>query len=131
LDSAKNAPALILDVVHINQGRKILKLIYKARDITEAHIISGLLKSNGIDAHVGGHYLQGGVGELAAMDFATISVANEDAETAASVIAEYEKNTSSNTAKQKNENNFILPVLILVLSVIVMLLLAISFSDYR
>jgi len=37
-----------------------LKLIYKASDITQAHIISGLLESNGIDAHVGGYYLHGG-----------------------------------------------------------------------
>ena len=106
-----------------------LKLIYKARDITEAHIISGLLKSNGIEAHVGGHYLQGGVGDLAAMDFATISVADEDTETAASIIAEYDRSTSSNTTKHKNI--FTVPLLVLALSVIMMLLLAISFSDYR
>ena len=108
-----------------------MKLIYKARDITEAHIISGLLKSNGIEAHVGGHYLQGGVGELAAMGFATISVADEDTETAASIIAEYDKNTNSNTSKRKNKSIFTVPLIVLALSVIMMLLLAISFSDYR
>jgi hypothetical protein len=107
-----------------------LKLIYKARDITEAHIISGLLKSNGIEAHVGGHYLQGGVGELAAMDFATISVADKDTETAASIIAEYDKDTNSIATKQKNRSIFTTPLIVLALSVIMMLLLAISFSDY-
>ena len=70
-----------------------MKLIYRARDVTEAHIVSGLLKSNGIVAHVGGHYLQGGVGDLAAMDFATISVSEEDVDAAISIIAEYDKKT--------------------------------------
>jgi hypothetical protein len=106
-----------------------LKIIYKARDKTEAHIICGLLKSNGIEAHVGGHYLQGGIGDLAAMDFATISVTDEDTKTAASIIAEYDKSTNSNTTK--NKSIFTVPLIVLALSVIMMLLLAISFSDYR
>lgn len=108
-----------------------MKLIYKARDITEAHIISGLLKSNGIEAHVGGHYLQGGVGDLAAMDFATISVAYDDMDTALSIIADYDKNTNSSTAKDRDKSIFTIPLIVLVLSVVMMLLLAISFSDYR
>lgn len=108
-----------------------MKLIYKARDITEAHIISGLLKSNGIAAHVGGHYLQGGIGELAAMDFATISVADKDSESAASIIAEYDKNNSSKTTQGKYKSVFTVPLIVLALTVIMMLLLAILFSDYR
>ena len=68
-----------------------MKLIYKGWDIIEAHIISGLLKSYGIDSHVGGHYLQGGIGDLAAMDFATISVADENADSAITIIAEFER----------------------------------------
>ena len=108
-----------------------MKLIYKARDITEAHIISGLLKSNGIEAHVGGHYLQGGVGDLAAMDFATISVADDDTESAASIITDYDKSNITNTANRKNKNIFTGPLIALVLSIITMLLLAVVFSDYR
>jgi hypothetical protein len=108
-----------------------LKLIYKARDITEAHIISGLLKSNGIEAHVGGHYLQGGVGDLAAMDFATISVADDDTESATSIIADYDKSNNTNTTSRKNKNIFTGPLIALVLSIIMMLMLAVVFSDYR
>jgi len=67
-----------------------MKLIYRARDITEAHIVSGLLNVNGIESHVGGHYLQGGIGDLAAMDFATIYVADENISLARSIIADYE-----------------------------------------
>ncbi|MCV6610043.1 MAG: DUF2007 domain-containing protein [Amphritea sp.] len=65
--------------------------IYRAADITEAHIIAGMLESHGIEAHVGGHYLQGGVGELGTMNFATIAVQEEDAEQAGQLIADYEQ----------------------------------------
>ena len=108
-----------------------MKLIYKARDITEAHIIFGLLKSNGIKAHAGGHYLQGGVGDLAAMDFATISVADKDTVSAASIIADYDKSNNTNTTNHKIKSIFTGPLIALALSVIMMLLFAISFSDYR
>lgn len=67
-----------------------MKLIYKAGDIIEAHIISGLLEAEGIDAHVSGHYLQGGVGELAPAGFANIHVADEDIESAKVIIDAYE-----------------------------------------
>lgn len=67
-----------------------MKLIYRANDIIEAQIISGMLNANGIKSHVGGYYLQGGIGDLAATDFATIHVADEDVLPAQTVIAEYE-----------------------------------------
>lgn len=41
-----------------------MQIAYRARDITEAHIIAGLLRANHIEAHVGGHYLQGALGEI-------------------------------------------------------------------
>ena len=67
-----------------------MKLLYKAGDITEAHIVKGLLESNDVEAHVGGYYLQGGIGEIAATDFATIHVADDDYEKARKIISEYE-----------------------------------------
>ncbi len=68
-----------------------MKLIYKAGDIIEAHIISGLLNAEGIEAHVSGHYLQGGIGEFAPSGFSNIHVADEDIQQARLVIEEYEK----------------------------------------
>ena len=108
-----------------------MKLVYRAKDITEAHIISGLLKSKGVQAHVGGHYLQGGVGDLAAMDFATISVADDDTDAAVSIIAEYDTFTGAGRKEGNNKSLFTVPLIVLVLSVIMMLLLAMMFSDYR
>jgi hypothetical protein len=67
-----------------------MKKIYNAKDITEAQIVRGMLESYGIDAFVGGQYLQGGVGDLAAMDFSTISVADEDVDSARELVMKYE-----------------------------------------
>ncbi len=65
-------------------------IIYKAGNLSEAHIVAGMLNSRGIEAVVGGHYLQGGVGDLAVMDFADVKVADEDAEAAREIVSEYE-----------------------------------------
>lgn len=67
-----------------------MKLIYNAANILEAEIVSGMLAANEIESHVGGYYLQGGVGEVAVSDFATVYVADKDIEAARSVIKEYE-----------------------------------------
>jgi len=76
-----------------------MKIIYKARDIIEAHIVSGMLNAHGIEAHVGGFYLQGGVGDLAASDFANVQVADEDVASALPFIAEYDGEKASGHAK--------------------------------
>lgn len=68
-----------------------MKIIYHAQDIVEAHILAGLLQSRGVEAFVGGHYLQGGIGELAALDSATLAVEESDEEAARAVLAEYER----------------------------------------
>ena len=108
-----------------------MKLIYKAKDIIEAHIISGLLDSNNIDSHVGGHYLQGGVGDLAASDFATISVADNDVEEAISIIKEYEKNhTQDHAITKRNSKIFNVPFIAIAISIIMLVWLSIAFSDY-
>ena len=69
-----------------------MKIIYKSSDITEAHIVQGMLDAHGIEAFVGGHYLQGGVGELLATDYASIYVADHDVPAAMALIVEYENN---------------------------------------
>ncbi len=67
-----------------------MQIIYKAADIVEAHIVAGMLQANGIDSHVGGHYLQGAIGELAPMGFANVFVADTDVVTALPIIKDYE-----------------------------------------
>jgi hypothetical protein len=68
-----------------------MQIAYRTSDTSEAHIIAGMLHAEGIQAHVGGHHLQGGMGELAAIDFAHIFVDNEQLEDARAIIATYEQ----------------------------------------
>ena len=104
-----------------------MKLIYRAGDLTEAHIIAGLLKSNDIQAHVGGHYLQGGIGDLAAMEFATINVADEDIEQAKKIIAEYEGDI--NVTDDSNTNIYITPLIVLAISLFIIVVSAVIVGD--
>jgi hypothetical protein len=64
--------------------------VYDASNITEAHIVRGMLRAHGIEAYVSGHYLQGGVGELATQGFASVLVAEHQAVKARELIETYE-----------------------------------------
>jgi hypothetical protein len=68
----------------------VLQIAYRARDITEAHIVAGLLKANDIEAYVGGHYLQGAMGEIGAAGFSNVHVDDEDLYRARQLVSEYE-----------------------------------------
>jgi len=94
-----------------------MKLIYRASDINEANIVSGMLRANGIDAHVGGYYLQGGIGELAAFGFANVHVPDEDAENARILIAQYEDadNSNDDTDTEKKYIRFYISVILFAL----------------
>ncbi len=52
--------------------------------------MAGMLNANGIEAHVSGYYLQGGVGDIAVYDFANVQVADEDVSLALPLVAEYD-----------------------------------------
>lgn len=67
-----------------------MKIIYRANDIIEAHIVAGFLGAHGIEAFVGGHYLQGGVGELVPFGFATVSVIDDNINAAETLMEEYD-----------------------------------------
>jgi hypothetical protein len=49
-----------------------------------------MLQSEGLKTFVGGHFLQGAIGDLSPMDFATVSVAEAASERAAQLVREYE-----------------------------------------
>jgi hypothetical protein len=66
--------------------------VYDASNITEAHIVRGMLEASGIAAHVGGYYLQGGIGELPAQGFASVLVSSEQAAAARALIERYQQN---------------------------------------
>ncbi len=86
-----------------------MKIVYKAGDITEAHIVSGLLNANNIETHVDGYYLQGGIGDLAAMDFISVQVEDENVAHAKSIISDYEVVTGEPGENEKELSSELLP----------------------
>jgi hypothetical protein len=107
-----------------------LKIIFNASNLSEAHIVAGLLNANGIETHVGGHYLQGGIGELAAADFATVHVADEDVARASALIAEYEGSNKPLTSQtEKKHNIYLTPIIVIVLSLLLILFLTILLNE--
>lgn len=80
-----------------------MQIAYRAKDITEAHIVAGLLKAHGIETYVGGDYLQGAMGEIGAAGFSNIHVQDEDLYPARQVITEYEASSRVTPAKSSGE----------------------------
>ncbi|MFH0934239.1 MAG: DUF2007 domain-containing protein [Pseudomonadota bacterium] len=67
-----------------------MKSVYEASSGLDAHMILNLLEQHGIAGRIEGEYLQGGIGELAAMGFVRVLVADEDHAEAAKVVREWE-----------------------------------------
>ncbi|HYG31487.1 MAG TPA: DUF2007 domain-containing protein [Methylophilaceae bacterium] len=67
-----------------------MKIVYNAHTSLDAYVIKNLLESEGIAAFVQGDYLQGGVGELAAVDLVKVSVHDEDVAAARLLIEAWE-----------------------------------------
>ncbi|HDZ08831.1 DUF2007 domain-containing protein [Pseudohongiella sp.] len=72
-----------------------MKIVYRANDIIEAHIVAGMLRANDIDSHVGGHYLQGAVGDLAMDGFANVLVNEDDYEAAVNIVRDYDNSVAT------------------------------------
>ncbi|MHA7924627.1 MAG: putative signal transducing protein [Marinobacter sp.] len=81
----------------------MLQIAYRARDITEAHIVAGLLEANGIEAHVGGHYLQGALGEIGAAGFTNVHVDDEDLYRARQLVSEYEETSGGGVSRAASD----------------------------
>tara|TARA_R110002096_G_scaffold181511_9_gene359213 strand:+ start:2077 stop:2298 length:222 start_codon:yes stop_codon:yes gene_type:complete len=63
-----------------------MKTVLHALNSLEAHIIKGLLESEGISANIVGEYLQGAMGELPANGLIRVVVEESDYERATLVI---------------------------------------------
>ena len=67
-----------------------MKCAYDASSNIEAHLVLHQLQQAGIAAMIEGEYLQGGVGELAAMGNVRVMVESNDLNEAKEVIADWE-----------------------------------------
>ncbi|MDH5484679.1 MAG: DUF2007 domain-containing protein [Gammaproteobacteria bacterium] len=103
-----------------------MQIIYKASDVTEAHIVAGLLHANGIESHVGGHYLQGAIGDIAAFDFANVQIDDEDIVLAQSIIHAYENNQEKPVEDFKKHTLADKLLIVLLLSLLVIFILYLS-----
>lgn len=79
-----------------------MKIVFKASNIIEAHIVAGMLNSCGIQTYVGGHFLQGAIGDLCPSGFANVFVAPEDFDLACTLVAEYDE-----SAQRVSNSNFV------------------------
>lgn len=93
LEYRATVPAVAMPLCAAVRVDSMIK-VYDASNITEAHIVRGMLEANGITAHVGGYYLQGGIGDLAVQGFVSVMVDSEYALSARALIDDYEKGGS-------------------------------------
>ncbi|HEX7348546.1 MAG TPA: DUF2007 domain-containing protein [Rhodanobacteraceae bacterium] len=63
-----------------------MRTVYHAESIVDAHLVKDALEQAGLPAFVNGEYLIGGVGQLPARDFLTVSVPDACVEAAAPVV---------------------------------------------
>lgn len=104
-----------------------MKIVYRAGDITEAEIVKGMLNSNGIEAHVSGYYLQGGVGEIGVMDLAKVHVPDDEFKNACELVLEYQgkepakENISKDSGREatgQNNKIFVTVTMIIIVSIL-------------
>jgi hypothetical protein len=67
-----------------------MRSVFEASSGLDAHMVLNLLETHGIKGRVEGEYLQGGIGELQAMGFVRVLVADEDYAEASKIISEWE-----------------------------------------
>lgn len=63
-----------------------MKCVFEASSGLEAHMILNLLKQAGISGRIDGEYLQGGIGELQAMNLVRVLVPEKDYAEARKII---------------------------------------------
>lgn len=66
-----------------------MKTVLHALNSVEAHVVKGLLQSEGIESSVLGEYLQGGIGELPPTGLIRVVVNDEDYERASAIVDDW------------------------------------------
>ena len=64
--------------------------IYEASTSLDAHMVANLLQQHNIETQIEGELLQGGIGDLQAMNFVRIMAEEKDAEAARDIIKQWE-----------------------------------------
>ena len=80
-----------------------MRTVYHAEGIVDAHLVKDALEQAGIPAFVNGEYLIGGMGQLPARDFLTVSVPEIYAEDAGPVVHEITEMLRAPLAEERRE----------------------------
>lgn len=89
-----------------------MKSVYEASSGLDAHMVLNLLEQHGISGRIEGEYLQGGIGELAAMGFVRVLVADENHAEAMQIIREWEAIQPAEEAKPETRTSIALRIFI-------------------
>lgn len=104
-----------------------MEIVYRAADAIEAHLIQGLLQQQDIKSYINGEYLHAAVGEIPAADFVNITVDENDASQARTIITQYDSGFDSvnkKDVKTSLANKIYLAVIISVFLIAVSFLLS-------
>ena len=83
-----------------------MHIVFRGNDFAEAHIVASMLEGAGIKAHVGGHFLQGALGEFGLINTTDVRVELKDIEQANVIVQEYDgKQTKRATQKTPLKNS--------------------------
>lgn len=63
-----------------------VKIVYRAENIIDAHLVKNALEDAGIPAFVNGYHLTGAMGELPVADLVNVMIAEHDIELAEPVV---------------------------------------------
>lgn len=72
-------------------------IVYRAENLIDAHLVQHRLVQSGLDAHVFGGGLTGGLGELPVIGFCQVVVPDEQAEDAMRSVYEYQAEQAQDT----------------------------------
>ncbi|MFN9731601.1 MAG: DUF2007 domain-containing protein [Pseudomonadota bacterium] len=64
-----------------------MRIVYRAENLIDAHLVKGALEGAGIPAHVAGEYLTGAMGELPALGLVSVMVPEHALPAAGPVVA--------------------------------------------
>ncbi|HEU4855871.1 MAG TPA: DUF2007 domain-containing protein [Rhodanobacteraceae bacterium] len=87
-----------------------MRVVYHAEGIVDAHLVKDALENAGIPAFVNGEYLIGGMGQLPARDFISVSVPEIYAEDAGPVVREISEMLQAPLAPEAESGSAAAPV---------------------
>lgn len=65
-----------------------MRIVYRAQNLIDAHLVKDALEGAEIPAFISGEYLTGGVGQLPALDYVAVLVPESSVEVAESIVRE-------------------------------------------